>query len=124
MKSQPTRVIRFLISGGTAAAVEYMLFSMIIFSLGSGTLHVAQTISFIAGLLVSFSLNNVWVFNAQGDTKKIFLKYIILAAINLLIGNILITIGSQLIPVYVAKLLVMAIIAIWNYVIFQKFIFK
>ena len=61
----------------------------------------------------------------RANASDQFIRYAVLAAINLLIGNLAITALVSLgINPYLAKLLVMAMIAAWNYLIFSTHIFK
>lgn len=118
------KVGKFLISGGSAALVEYIVF--IILSLQFGmVLWVANVLSFIAGLITSFLLNRNWVFKSRGDTKKKFLKYLMLAFINLCLSTLLLSLLVQMLhaPSLFAKVFVMGVIATWNFFIFSKLIF-
>ncbi len=119
------RLFKFLVSGGTAAVVEYSVFLLLL-----DVLHVhilaANLISFFCGLVTSFVLNRKWVFKSDNSIRSDFLRYFILAVINSSLSSLIIAFlvsGIGIIP-YVAKLIVMITIAIWNYVIFSKFIFK
>ncbi len=119
-----SRLIKFIISGGTAAVVEYGLFAL--FNALGVPLVIANTLSFIGGLLVSFSLNRTWVFLSKERARRQFGLYVLLALINLVIGNTIIFLLHDGFGVYalVAKLIVMVLIASWNYLIFSRFIFK
>lgn len=119
-------LVRFILSGGSAALVEYVAFVSL-----SGylllNLILSQSISFMAGFLISFTLNRVWVFDARGSSiKGQLVKYSVLAFINLILSNILIhllvnTLGLNSL---FAKFIVMGCVAFWNYIIFSKIIFK
>lgn len=121
------KIIRFLISGGSAAAVEMAVFALIL-GLTSGLLIIVpQTISFLAGFMVSFSLNRSWVFSAKnGKIATQLARYGLLAAINLVLSNIVLLLLVDVASMHelVAKFMVMACVAVWNYIIFSKIIFK
>ena len=119
------KLLRFLVSGGLAAAVEYSLFLVLRLSF-SNELVSLNTVSFIGGLFVSFNLNKHWVFDSKGGTMNEFFPYLVLAIINLVLSGIIISclVGILNIQVFIAKFLVMALIATWNYFIFSKIIFK
>ncbi|MCU1004896.1 MULTISPECIES: GtrA family protein [Stenotrophomonas] len=121
-----SRPIRFLLSGGSAAATEYFAFALLYSSLVPGHLVLSQTVSFLAGFVVSFGLNRIWVFNSKGRWWHDLLKYSVLAAVNLVLGNAMIWVlaGPASLPPLLAKLLVMCMIAIWNYVIFSRIVFR
>ena len=81
--------------------------------------------SFLAGFVVSFVLNRIWVFNSKGGWWHDLIKYSVLAAVNLALGNAMIwlLVGPASLPPLLAKLLVMSLIAVWNYVIFSRIVF-
>ena len=117
------RLARFVITGGVAAAVEYGVF-MMLHALG---LHIllANTLSFLCGLGVSFSLNRLWVFRSKAAASTQFGMYFTLAIVNLLISDALIWLGVNKLSIYplYAKLITMVLIAAWNYGIYRKIIF-
>jgi putative flippase GtrA len=118
------RIIRFLISGGCAAVTEYGIFYLLTSGFDLYIL-LANTISFMGGLLVSFLLNRQWVFRSTNSKRDEFIKYSVLAMVNLIISNGIIhiladTIGNN---EMIAKLITMIMIAAWNYLIFSRLIF-
>lgn len=119
-----SKVIKFIISGGSAAATEYLLF-IVLHSLAVHIL-VANSLSFASGLFISFSLNKLWVFKVAGNSKLQFGSYAILAIVNLCISNALLWLAVKELGVQplIAKLACMALIATWNYLIFSRFIFS
>jgi len=126
MKNSRTgaKLVRFLISGSTAALVEFVSF-IIFLNAGHFTILAAQTISFSLGLITSYVMNRRWVFKSNGSIKHELPKYIILAVANLLLSNALLQLLHTLgIVVWLAKIFVMGSIAAWNFLIFQKLIFK
>lgn len=118
------KVMKFLASGGVAAATEYV--SFVLMQAASLSLLISQTGSFLCGFVVSFSLNRLWVFKSGNQLKQQIIRYSILAVINLVITNILmnIFINSLSINNLIAKIIMMAIVAVWNYLIFSKLIFN
>jgi putative flippase GtrA len=120
--------IKFLVSGGSAAFVEYLLFVLLIASAGQSYILLIQAISFLAGFIVSFTLNKLWVFSNRhsGKTYHELVKYAVLAMVNLVISGFFIWLLVETLQqdVYLSKLIVMVMIAVWNYFIFQKLIFK
>jgi len=125
LKSSHLKFIKFLLSGGSAASVEYGSFLVLIILLNVPILG-ANIVSFLCGLGVSFLLNRVWVFKSAGQKKSEFARYFLLAVINLLLSTVIM--GALVYNVGMsenfAKLIVMVLIASWNFVIFSKLIFK
>lgn len=119
------RLLKFLISGGSAALIEYIVF-LILNSLLRVDVIVANTVSFSCGLVVSYMLNRVWVFKSAADHKKQFASYLLLAVINLVLSNILVWLLVHVVVIapFIAKFLTMGAVASWNYLIFSKIIFK
>lgn len=121
--SDPKKVFKFLVSGGLAAIVEYVTFILTVHAI---QVIFANAISFLCGLIVSFTLNKYWVFRSDKSANEEFIRYFILATINLTISTIFITIlvnSAHVVP-FIAKLIMMILIAAWNYFIFAKLIFK
>lgn len=127
MRSIP-KPIKFLVAGGSAAVTEYLLFIILVGSASGASIIAIQVISFLAGFVVSFTLNKVWVFSSKssGKTRSELLKYGLLALVNLAIGSLIIWLLVDVngFNAYIAKIIVMVLIAVWNYFIFQKIIFK
>lgn len=121
------RIFRFIISGGLAAGTEYAVFLGLSLLLGRATasLVAAQVMSFTAGLFVSFYLNKHWSFQSKGPMKQEFIRYVMLAIINLCLSTIvlwaLVTLCAA--SPWVAKIVVMAMIASWNFVLFDRVVF-
>lgn len=120
------RFLRFLISGGSAAAVEYAAFFILQTTLGPDWLLASQSLSFACGFVVSFLLNRHWVFRSEGSAGQELVKYAVIAGINLAAGNLamLLMVGPAAMHPLVAKFLVMGMIAGWNYLIFSRLVFS
>lgn len=126
MKYNIKRLIKFLISGISAATTEYTVFLLLHIIISDKLIIISQSVSFLCGFVVSFVLNKKWVFKSSGNTKNELIKYASLATINLILSNILIwiLISNIHIVFWLAKFIVMALVATWNYIIFQKIIFN
>lgn len=121
---QLQRVLRFLVSGGLAAVAEYSTFIMLsVMFLFPVVL--ANTLSFCLGFIISFTLNKHWVFQSDGNMKRQMISYLILAVVNLCLGNVVIWILVEVsLPPLIAKIITMIFIASWNYGFFSRYIFK
>jgi putative flippase GtrA len=121
------QVLHYIFAGGVTFTVEYCIF-LALFYMFSASGFVANTISFVIALGVSFSLNKLWVFRAAGNGKawqKQTFFYVGLSLFNLTTTNaILHYLLLFSVPAFVAKLLVIGLVACWNFIIFRKFIFK
>ncbi len=119
-------ILRFLVSGGSAAALEYLVFFALNDELGETHLHLSQSLSFGCGFVLSFFLARSWVFRSGGSWFVELGKYLCLATINLAFGNLLISLLTRVVGLdpLLAKFFVMAAVAVWNYVIASKLIFR
>lgn len=124
-----SRFIKYLAVGGTAFLVEYLMF-VALNSVGQA-LFVSQTVSFLSGLIVSFTGNRKLTFRGK-DTDYALSgssqmgRYLVLAFINLALSNltIYILVDSLGLHALIAKVLVMGAVVVWNFVIFNKIIFR
>jgi putative flippase GtrA len=119
------KIIKFILSGGSAAFVEYSSFIMLI-SIFNISVIMGNSLSFLCGLIVSFLLNKYWVFGSTQGSNGEFLRYLTLALLNLAIGFFLMSLLINVMEMnsFIAKVVVMMTIAVWNYMIFSKLIFK
>ena len=121
------RVLKYLTSGIGAFAVEYISFYCL-YRFSATYLIVANAISFLLGLSTSFILNKTWTFNSKtfehGTTRQ-FNMYVTLALINLVATLVLVEVFKSIgIKPEAGKLLAMVLTSIWNYIVFQRIIFK
>lgn len=125
LSARYSRIARFLVAGGLAALTEYGVFVGMLYIFAGIFLAIPQSISFMAGFVVSFMLNRKWVFKSIGSSRTQILKYTALALTNLALSNVAIWlfVDVALVNAIFAKIAVMAVIAIWNYVLFSRIIF-
>lgn len=120
------RFMMYVLIGIVAFTVEYVVFVGLFHVINS--LIVAQSLSFISGLLISFFGNKNVTFNSteqyQLSSVSQLWRYLVLALTNLLLSNLVIQLLVQYIPAEIAKLFVMGVIIAWNYIIFNRVIFK
>jgi putative flippase GtrA len=122
-------LIRFLVVGLCAFGVEYGSFYGFYASL-HWRLYIANSISFILGLITSFTLNRLWTFkssDAQYHKKAAhqFSYYAVLAAINFLLTNLIVEgLVSLSLNAQIAKLVAMVTTSLWNYFLFKFIIFN
>lgn len=127
MRNADKSVYMYLAVGLTAFVVEFVLFSLLFNA--NFLLLVAQTLSFSTGLAISFLGNRNFTFKAgeytHSQSSQLW-RYISLALFNLVFSNLLIYALVEPLDVqpYIAKVVVMAAIVVWNYLIFSKVIFR
>lgn len=120
-------LLRYLTVGVTAFFVEYAMFFMLFRFAWLGVLG-SSALSFVFGLLTSFMLNKFWTFGGHAQhhqASKQLQMYLTLAFVNLLVALSLVKTMIYIgVSPELAKLISMAMVALWNYFIFQKLIFK
>lgn len=120
--------MRYLISGGTAAIVEFGLFNLFFYVLIKEVLLAAQIISYCTGLLTAFLLHHFWTFKANGQQKhssrRQFVMYATVSITNLFISSfILVQLKNLGLYPWLAKFIVMGMVVLWNFGIMNKVIF-
>jgi putative flippase GtrA len=121
---------KFFTAGVSAAGTEYIAFLGMYYGL-HWPLYVANGVSFGLGLLVSFTLNRQWAFGQPGrngyqrGVSHQFAWYFVLAIVNLgiMLGAVELARRAGINPA-VAKFAMMAVIPVWNFVLYKKVIFK
>lgn len=120
-------VIKYLLTGGITFAVDYLvlLTGYYVFSL---PLWVATTLGYLGGLCVSFFINRAWVFGERGMQRKMtrqLVEYILLLLFNYMFTVLAIRLLDNLgVSPAISKIFVTAMIAGWNYLIYNKVIFS
>lgn len=121
------QLFRYIIVGGIAFLVDYgLLFSLTEF------LHfhylLSATISFIAGLLVNYTISTCWIFrHSKLDNRLMeFIIYSLIGVIGLLINNAMLYLLTDYFHVHYmySKLIAAAIVMGWNFVGRKIILFK
>lgn len=120
-------LIRFLLGGGTTVLCEYIVFYVLYVGL-SWNLLISNSLSFAVGLGISFLFNRLWAFKQDTYSQKThhqLVMYAVLAGSNLLLNNVIVS-GLKTLGLdpRIGKLAAIVIIAVWNFVIYRKIIFK
>ena len=119
--------LRYLAVGLACAGLEYASFLALHHGL-AWSLLAANTVAFSLGLLSSFLINKFWVFHGrqQYQTRYQFVAYCALALFNYSVGTgLLIYLASSLhVGAWLAKILSMAAIVVWNFAIYKKVIYR
>jgi len=127
---QNKKIIKYLLVGFTAFFVDYFLFIFLNKFIGL-PIFFSNSTALIIGFLISFFGNRMFVFAASDDNimkhslKKQLLLYVILLTINTLLTYVIITgLESLGVDVAIGKVVSMAFIVVWNYILYKKIIFK
>ncbi len=122
-----TRAFRYLVSGATSFVIEYGSFLALYYIFDQSAV-VSNTISFILSLITSFSLNKLWVFKSEQQARQVSHQLAIYGAAatcNVIITDFAIhwLVGMD-VPAFAAKMTLIIAVACWNFLLFQKLIFK
>jgi putative flippase GtrA len=120
------KLSKYIITGGATFVVEYGLFLVFAYIFAFEA-WVAQVCSYILALVINFLLLRNWTFGHNNKTRMThhFMKYGILVAFNLPITAFIIyeLVRGGVAP-FLAKLIVVALVALWNFIIYDKLIFR
>jgi putative flippase GtrA len=118
------RIILFIIGGGISASTEFLLFLMLDRAMNS--LYWPAFLSFCGGLAVSFVLNKLVVFRSKADQKRFMAEvgmFVVLGVVNSQVSAILTMVLAGYLHQIIAKIVTMAMIAGWNYIVMSRLIF-
>lgn len=116
------KIIKYGFFGVITAGIEFVVFLL----LSPWThIYVASTISFLVGLVVSFTFNKFIVFKNSNNVKKSeAVQFLVLGLANSQLSSVMTWAMSLVAPGFVAKIISMGAIAIWNYLLMNFVIFK
>jgi putative flippase GtrA len=122
------RQLKFLAAGVLTVLTDYATF-FVAYGILHVDLSVATVASFMAGLVVSFGLNKLWVFESRGDSIARSIRQLLLYGL-LLVANIVFTYyfiaalqHRFSIDPRMSKLASIAIVTAWNYLLYSRVIF-
>jgi len=119
------KVITYVFFGGISALIEFLIFLIADVFL---CIYLAAFLSFCCGLIASFLFNKLVVFRSRTkgclDFSNEAARFVILGAINSQISSFM-TLGlAEAMPGIIAKIITMVAIAVWNYIIMNRLIFR
>ena len=131
------KFIRYILIGGSAVIVDFAVFGVLLLLLGKDNTitlfsaviepeKIANTVAVITGFIYSFILNRTWAFKSKDNILRQLILMIILLIINTLISNEAISfMGRSIgIPFVIAKPVMQVLVAVWNYFIYDKIIYR
>ena len=118
---------KFLISGGLSTATHLLVFSALMFFFSLGYLW-AATLGFVAGFIVSFSLQKNWTFrgiHVQSIAAQIT-SFFALQVVNLALNTagVYVLVSHTMLPPLLAQILVLAALSLWTFLIAKTRIFR
>jgi putative flippase GtrA len=122
-----TRLVRYFCVGGAAALMDFLLFAVLVKSIGVPWYY-AAVLSFVAATSLNYLLSIRFVFDSgerfskQHEVALVFLVSGMGLALNQLALYILISVTE--LNVLVSKLAATAVVFFWNFGTREKFIFR
>lgn len=121
------KLIRYLISGGTAALVNWGTLFLLV-HLGNMYYVHASILSFIASIGVSFAMQKFWTFrdNLVHDIHIQFTRYLVVILVSLLLNTALIYFLVEKVHVWYmfAQVIATILVAITNFFCYKHFVFS
>lgn len=125
---------RYAVVGGSAFLIDYSLlyiFQNLVFYRFEGGIYFSTAIGFIAGLVFNYILSLKFVFESaakenKGKTFGAFLIFAIIGVTGLLLTELGMYLHVEILGMnyMLAKLIVAAVILIWNYAMRKLLIFR
>jgi len=119
------QIIKFGIIGGMAFLIDYSLLYVFTDILGIHYL-ISSIISFTVSVIFNYILSIKWVFNVSENKKNTFIFFITFSIIGLLINQIIMYVGVDIINIYymITKIFATFIVMIFNFVTRKIFLEK
>lgn len=117
------RIIKYIFFGILTAIIEFLIFVICKSFLA---LYIASIIASFISIIASFVFNRFFTFSdrGRGNVHLEASSFFVLGFINSNLSATLVVILSNVFPNNISKLISMAIITIWNYLIMNLIIFK
>ena len=120
-------IFRYLVSGTVAFAADTAILYALTEYAGLYYL-LSSIIGFCVGLLISYSLNIIWVFNARKivNKKLEFSIFLIISLFGLAMNSLFMWVLTSIMLVYYlySKIITTVIVFVWNYVAKKKSLFS
>ena len=119
------QIFRFGIVGGLAFVIDYitLIICKEVFDL---SVLLSAAIAFTISVVVNYILSIVWVFDVdkEKDKKKSFIIFIVFSIIGLILTEIIMWIGTDLLHVsyLIVKIIATAIVMVFNFITRKKFL--
>jgi putative flippase GtrA len=120
------KIVRYIISGGTAAVTNLLLLFLLVQFLQIHYL-IASMLAFLCAFGVSFTLQKFWTFNnretARAHTQLAL--YLAITLANLGVNTLLMYVFVTELGLWylLAQIIAGALVALYSYFVYQKFVF-
>lgn len=118
--------LKYCISGGTGAIIDFLVFSTIVIFFQIPYL-IINAVSFSVGTIIVCYMQKNWTFQYKSDNQaRLYSKYLLSIGIIFIINSLLLIVGIEIIHIgeINAKLLQVFLSSIIGYVIQKNFVFN
>lgn len=132
LKALESSFSRYGLVGISAVLVDFLVFQVALLALPENTsfpaLHpeqIANALGMAVGFFYSFVLHRNWSFRSSGNARRQLVLSLILLGMNVILGGLILTflIRNLGIDAAFAKLILQAMVVVWNYLIFRHLIY-
>ena len=113
------QIIKFIIVGGIATVIDYVLFFILHELLGINTI-ISNIISFTVSVIYNYIASVKWVFEVDEskDKKQQFIIFIVFSILGLLINTGIVYLCTDIIKLYslIGKVIATSIVMIFNFI--------
>ena len=119
------QLTRYLITGFSSFLLEYSLFYFMYRLMNINEL-ISNTIAIAIVFWVNFLVNRFWSFKSNSRFSKQLFLYGCLFIFNTSISNLFIYVSSNYLNIspLIAKVIIMGLIVVWNFVLYKTVIYK
>ncbi|MEF9841582.1 MAG: GtrA family protein [Raoultibacter sp.] len=122
-KSIKQQGIKYLLIGGSSAALELCLFQLL-YALFGWPVAFSNISALVVATTFNFLMNRTYAFKSSSNPAKSVVLYLILFTFNTVFSTITISllIDAGLMSI-IAKLITMVCITLWNFILYRKVVF-
>lgn len=124
-KTAAAQLLKYLTVGVVSVGLETTLFCWLFRQLHIAWV-VANSLSISITFCLNFFLNRLWSFQSRGPLTRQLVLYVALFCLNLVMSNLIIYILADKghLDYIVAKLISIALIVSWNFVLYKTVIYR
>lgn len=121
------QIFKFIIVGGIATLIDWIIY-YIFYNIFNFSPLIANIISFAISVTYNYIASVKWVFNVNKDKskKQLFLEFMIFSVIGLILTEIIIYFGTDIIKMnaMIIKIIATGIVMIFNFITRKIFLEK
>ncbi len=119
-------LVRFATVGAITTILDVVLFGLLAVGMDIPPVP-ANVVSYSCGIITSFALNRTWTFGigrSAGGAERHAFRFVLSNLAGLLLSSGLVAVFTLLLPDFVAKLISVPLVFIWNYSVARFWVFR